>query len=92
MRLSAHFTLDELTASSVAQARAIDNTAPPELVPRLVLVAEMLERIRSTLGYPVTVTSGYRSTALNRAVGGVPDSDHTRGHAADIVCPRLRYA
>jgi hypothetical protein len=47
----------------------------------------MLERIRTTLGVPVIVTSGYRSPVLNRAVGGVTSSDHTQCHAADIVAP-----
>lgn len=53
----------------------------------LVNTAVMLERVRSTLGVPVVVTSGYRCPALNRAVGGVTSSDHTQGHAADIVAP-----
>lgn len=87
MKLSAHFTLAELTASNTAAARGIDNTPEPALLPRLVLLAEMLERVRSTLDAPVTVTSGYRSRALNLAVGGVTSSDHTQGHAADIVAP-----
>lgn len=87
MNLSPHFTLQELTASMVARTRGIDNTAPPEIVPRLVLVAQLLERIRAALGVPVIVSSGYRCLALNRAVGGVVDSDHMRGHAADFVAP-----
>jgi hypothetical protein len=87
MQLSKHFSLSEFTASGTAWARHIDNTPPPELMPRLILVAEMLERIRSTLNVPITVTSAYRCEALNKAVGGVPNSDHTRGHAADIVAP-----
>ena len=87
MNLSPHFTLAELTASNKAAALGIDNTAPPELVPRLILAAEMLERIRSTLGVPVTVTSGYRCQRLNSAVGGVTSSDHTQGHAADFIAP-----
>lgn len=87
MKLSQHFDLSEFVVSSTAAAHGIDNTPPQEIVPRLVLVAEMLERIRSTINVPLTVTSGYRCDALNRAVGGVPDSDHTRGHAADIVAP-----
>lgn len=88
MRLTPHFTLAELTASSTAQRLGIDNTPAPELLPRLVRTAEMLERIRATLGVPVTVTSGYRNRAVNTAVGGVTTSDHTQGHAADIVAPR----
>lgn len=88
MNLTPHFTLAELTASTTAQRLRLDNTTPPELVPRLVRTAEMLERIRSTLGVPVVVTGGYRSRAVNAAVGGVTSSDHAQGHAADIVAPR----
>lgn len=87
MKLSAHFTLAELTASNMAKAKNIDNTPPPELLPRLVLLAEMLERVRSRLAAPIIVTSGYRCRQLNLAVGGVTSSDHTQGHAADIVAP-----
>lgn len=87
MKLTPHFTLAELTASNKARERGIDNQPPPELVPRLVLLAEMLERVRATLDVPITVTSGYRCPPLNIAVGGATSSDHTQGHAADIVAP-----
>ena len=87
MNLSPHFTLAELCASNKATQLGLDNTPPEELTPRLIRLAEMLERVRSTLGVPVTITSGYRGPLLNRAVGGVTSSDHTQGHAADIVAP-----
>lgn len=92
MKLSPHFTLEELTASTTAKRLGLDNTPAPELVPRLVLLAEMLERIRTMLAVPVVVTSGYRSPPVNRAVGGVTSSDHTQGHAADIVAPSFGSA
>ena len=87
MNLSPHFTLAELTASNKAKQLGIDNTPPPELLPRLIRLAEMLERIRTTLGVPIIITSGYRCRALNMAVGGVTSSDHAQGNAADIVAP-----
>lgn len=87
MKLTPHFTMAELTASTTAQRLGIDNTPPPELLPRLVLTAEMLERIRDTLKAPIIITSGYRGRQVNAAVGGVTSSDHTQGHAADIVAP-----
>lgn len=87
MKLSPHFTLTELTASGTARQLGLDNTPAEEIMPRLVRTAEMLERIRSTLGAPVTVTSGYRAPAVNRAVGSGSTSDHPQGHAADIVAP-----
>ena len=87
MQLTPHFTLAELTRSTTAQRLGLNNEPPQEVVPRLILTAEMLERIRSHLGKPVIVTSGYRGPAVNRAVGGVTSSDHTRGDAADIQSP-----
>lgn len=92
MRLSPHFTLAELTSSDTARARGIDNTPPPELLPRLIMLAEMLERIRSTVNAPVIVSSGYRCPELNALVGGATTSDHPQGHAADIIAPRFGSA
>lgn len=91
-QLTRHFTLAELTASNKAASLRIDNTPPPELIPRLILLAEMLERIRSVLGSPVVVTSGYRCEQLNLAVGGASTSDHPQGHAADIIAPNFGSA
>lgn len=87
MNLTPHFTLAEMTASSTAVDRRLDNTPTPEALQRLVLTAQMLERVRAHLQVPVTVTSGYRSRAVNEAVGGVTSSDHAQGLAADIVAP-----
>lgn len=87
MKLTPHFTLAELTASSAAQRLKLDNTPPPDALRRLQSTAEMLERIRATLAAPVVVTSAYRGPAVNRAVGGVSSSDHMTGQAADILSP-----
>lgn len=88
MRLSPNFALSEFTASTTAQARRIDNTLPGQLLPAAIETAAMLERIRAHLGgAAITISSGYRSDALNRAVGGVQGSDHTRAQAADILAP-----
>lgn len=89
MKLTPHFSLAELTRSTTAAARGIDNTPTPDAVSNLLYTAEMLERIRATLGVPIVVTSGYRGPRLNAAVGGVTSSDHTTGQAADIVAPRF---
>jgi uncharacterized protein YcbK (DUF882 family) len=92
MQLSKHFTLEELTRSARAEALGIDNTAPAEIVPRLVLLAELLERIRATVAVPIVVSSGYRCPALNAAVGSRSSSDHPQGHAADISAPAFGSA
>jgi len=90
VQLSPHFTLAELTASTTAARWAWSTLPSPKLLPRLVLLAEVLSASAdSTLNVPVIVASGSRSPPVNRAVGGVTSSDHTQGHAADFVAPRF---
>jgi len=86
--LSPHFTLAEMTRSDTATARGIDNTPNEQETVNLSKVCETMEEIRSLLGdKPITITSAFRSEALNKAVGGVPNSAHRLGLAADFVCP-----
>ncbi|WP_175980971.1 D-Ala-D-Ala carboxypeptidase family metallohydrolase [Burkholderia sp. BCC1630] len=88
--LTAHFTLEELIASDTARRRGIDNTPSATVAANLRRTAEVLERVRDVLGgRPVIVTSGYRSPELNSAVGGVANSAHRSGLAADFVCPKF---
>lgn len=88
MKLSAHFTLEEFTASETAERRRLDNTLPPELLMTAQNTAEMMEKIRIALGdNPITVTSGYRSPEVNRAIGSSDSSDHPKAMAVDFKCP-----
>ena len=88
MNLSPHFTLQALIASETATRRGIDNHPPTELLDNLRRLALGLEEVMViTGGKPLTINSGYRSAALNAAVGGVATSMHTQGLAADILCP-----
>lgn len=87
VQLSYHFTLAELTFSSTAERLNIDNTPDLETVSRLTQLAMGLEKIRALLGFAMHIDSGYRCPALNKAVGGVPDSAHVQGWAADFICP-----
>jgi zinc D-Ala-D-Ala carboxypeptidase len=87
--LSPHFTLAELIASETAARRGIDNDPSPEVVERLKHTCVGLEAIRTRLGAPLHITSGYRSLELNRAVGSSDTSDHVTGDAADFICPRF---
>lgn len=90
MQLSPHFSLEELTRSATAEAQGLANDPPPAARANLERLAIFLEEVRAVLGgHPITVTSGYRSEALNRAVGGVPDSAHLSGRAVDFVCPAV---
>ena len=79
------FTFDELTHSDTAIARGIDNTPTEEAKKNLTqLVDKILDPLRDMYGKPIYVNSGYRSEALNKAVGGSKTSGHLLGTAADI--------
>lgn len=87
MNLSPHFTLAEMTASATARAKNLNNTPPLTAVFNLcALCSLILEPLRVAWGRPLVVTSGYRSKEVNEAVGGVANSYHTLGLAADIRC------
>ena len=81
-----HFTVAEFVRSEKADKRAIDNRLPKELLPNVqALVDNVLDPLREAYGKPITVTSGYRCPALNKAVGGSATSQHISGQAADIT-------
>ena len=87
---ASYFKFSELTASATAERLAIDNTPPRAAQQMLtVLVEQLLDPIRRRYGAPIIVTSGFRCPALNTAVGGVANSHHIIGCAADIVAPPL---
>ena len=89
MKLSDHFTLEELTASQNASRLGIDNTpADLHLLNIKSALVPGLERLRALLGSPVIITSGYRSPHLNANTPGSSNtSAHTFGYAADFICP-----
>lgn len=91
MKLSDHFTLEEMTVSQEAARRHLDNTPPAEVVDEIRRTCTtLLEEIRKAFGgEAVIVTSGYRSPAVNAAVGGVAGSAHVFGRAADIIVPSV---
>lgn len=86
MKLSQNFSLGEFTQSASAAKLGISNEPTPEVVENLQqLVTYLLQPLRTALGLPLRVTSGYRSLAVNKAVGGVKTSQHSQGKAVDIV-------
>lgn len=87
MKLTAHFDLSELTASQTAVRFGIDNTPPPSVVESLKRTAMGLEMLRGILLAPIIISSGYRSPALNKAIGGSSKSQHLAGEAVDFICP-----
>jgi zinc D-Ala-D-Ala carboxypeptidase len=88
VKISEHFTSEELTFSEAAARLGLDNTPSSIVITNLGLVAAVMERIRTLLGdRPIVVHSGYRSPQVNKAVGGVVTSAHCHGLACDMICP-----
>ena len=81
-----HFSISELTASATALREGIDNR-PSKCAYHLlhVLVDQLLDPIREAWGEPIVVSSGYRCKELNTLIGGVKNSHHMLGCAADII-------
>jgi hypothetical protein len=80
-----HFTIEELYASDTAKRLGIDNKPSVQRMVNLVyLAAFILEPLRVAMQRPIHISSGYRCEQLNKAVGGVYNSQHLKGQAADI--------
>ena len=84
-RLSEHFMLAEFTHSQTATRLGIDNNPGPRELAKLIRLCEkVLEPVRKHYGKPIRISSGYRSPALNDAIGGSKTSQHSKGEAADF--------
>ena len=82
-----YFTFDELTYSRTAGENGLVNRPGATERDNLAqLVERLLDPLRERLGEPIAILSGYRSPEVNTLVGGVPDSQHTLGEAADCYC------
>ena len=99
-KLTQHFSLQEMTRTSV---KGVDNTPTAPVIANLQRVCTWLEDLRREWNErygsgddPIVINSAYRSPAVNRAVGGVGNSNHLTGCAADIrvsgMSQALRYA
>jgi len=92
MKLSEHFTFAEMTRTNTR----IENVPNEAQVENLKRLCGWLERLREKVGKPIIINSGYRSEAVNKAVGGVKSSNHLTGCAADIhvtgIEQLVRYA
>lgn len=87
-RIGRFFWLSEFLRSDAAVRHGLDNTPGGDELNNLRnVLAPGMERIRALLGVPVFITSGYRSPAVNDAVGGSPASQHKLGQAADFISP-----
>jgi len=82
--LGRYFDVSEFTRSSAAAREGLDNTPTEEALQSLrLLVQTVLDPLREAEG-PIRITSGYRSPAVNSAIGGSSSSQHMTGEAADI--------
>ena len=82
---SEFFTLAELTRSETAARHKINNTPPADIIKNLQYGVDMvLDPLRKLYGKPIKINSGFRCVQLNKLVGGVPNSCHQVGNAADI--------
>ena len=94
MQLSKNLALSEVTRSETSKRRGISNMPTPEHIENFKKLAEnVFQPIRDHFGVPIRISSGYRSEALNKAIGGagkmvngkyVPSSQHCTGEAIDI--------
>ena len=85
MNLSKNLTLKETTKSDIALRYGIKNEPNTKQLENLkVLATEIFQKIRDHFGVPIKVTSGFRSEALNKKIGGSKSSDHMKGCAIDI--------
>lgn len=89
MKLTRNFSLEEMLRSDTAKRCGITNKPKAEEETEVVenlkaLCVEVLQPLRDFLGKPVVVSSGYRCRELNEKVGGVSNSQHLTGEAADI--------
>lgn len=86
MKRIKYFSLSEFLKSETAKRLGIDNTPTFEVVDNLNKLADYLDVIREKVGKPIIISSGFRCPVLNKAVGGVSNSQHLKGLAADVVC------
>ena len=85
MKLSEHFTKEEFEHSNTAIQRSIQNVMDSGQTQKAIdLCANVLEPLRKHLSKPIKLNCGYRSPAVNKAVGGAKMSQHILGEAVDL--------
>lgn len=89
-----HFRMAEFLHSDTATRLKMSNAPTKEHEKNLRRTMKYMEVVRQMGHGPIKITSGYRNPELNRLVGGVPDSDHALGYAADFYFPKwdIRFA
>ncbi len=78
MQLSKNFTKAEFDSKD-------GSAMPADVLDNIKELAKNLQLLRDVMGVPIKINSGYRSPAHNKAIGGVPNSQHVKGKAADLA-------
>jgi len=85
MQLSENLSLAEVVRSETAKRKGVSNMPTPAHIENFKKLAEnIFQPIRKHFGKPIHISSGYRSDALNKAIGGSKTSQHCKGEAIDI--------
>ena len=85
MKNGKYITVNEMLRSQTAEKLNIKNVPnDPIVIENLEHTIEQLDELRKLYGHKIVITSGYRCPALNKAVGGKPNSQHVKGQAADL--------
>ncbi|MBI3146478.1 MAG: ATP-binding protein [Pseudogulbenkiania sp.] len=87
MRLTEHFSLEEMTTSAMATRQGLSNVPGADELENIRYTAGRMEVVRDLLGVPISVLSCFRAEAVNQAVGGSPTSAHRYGLACDFRAP-----
>lgn len=84
-RISKYISYNEATQSQTATRKKIVNKPSASELENMKYVAtEIFDKVREHFGVPLIVSSFYRCSALNTAVGGSKTSQHMTGHAIDM--------
>ena len=85
MRISKHISYKEATQSQTAVRKGINNDPDAYQLQNMQVLAEKIfEPLREHFGVPIAINSFFRSTKLNKAIGGASNSQHTQGRAIDV--------
>lgn len=77
-KLTENFSLQEFNCKD-------GSDIPNNILPNIIELAKNLQVLRNYINKPITINSGYRSPRYNAKIGGVKNSQHVKGKAADIV-------
>ena len=84
-KISKNITYKEAIHSNTAKRLGIENVPNDKQIANMFTIADMIfQPLRSYVGGPIKITSFFRSSELNRAIGGSKSSQHCKGQAMDL--------